>query len=331
MKISLLDYGLLDEGRTYQEAWQDSLALVQAADRLGYHRFWLAEHHNVHALTIGSPEVVIPYLASQTQRIHLGSGGIMGLHYSPYKIAELAASLETLFPGRVDIGLGNSTGTALVKEHMRSQFQPSQFDQWVQQFTGYLTGKDESIGLSPKLASSPEIFTLGMGGQSMALSAKEGLGYVFGSFPYIPHDPVETAGKLAQDYRRDFQPSDIMVQPHFALALFVVIAETSQEAENLAKSLDIWMLGKQDFNEFTHFPSLATYQTYELTEQDRERIAQHRSRMMIGNPAEVKEQLERLVAACQPDELLFIPLVSGIDNRLKTIELLAQIVESETL
>ncbi|WP_153048613.1 LLM class flavin-dependent oxidoreductase, partial [Streptococcus suis] len=90
---------LLDEGRTYQEAWQDSLALVQAAERLGYHRFWLAEHHNVHALTIGSPEVVISYLASQTQRIHLGSGGIMGLHYSPYKIAELAASLETLFPG----------------------------------------------------------------------------------------------------------------------------------------------------------------------------------------------------------------------------------------
>lgn len=165
----------------------------------------------------------------------------------------------------------------------------------------------------------------------MVLSAKEGLGYVFGSFPYIPHDPVETAEKLAQDYCRDFQPSDIMAQPHFALALFVVIAETSQEAENLAKSLDIWMLGKQDFNEFTHFPSLATYQTYELTEQDRERIAQHRSRMIIGNPAEVKEQLERLVAACQPDELLFIPLVSGIDNRLKAIELLAQILESETL
>ncbi|MEG3251856.1 LLM class flavin-dependent oxidoreductase [Streptococcus suis] len=214
---------------------------------------------------------------------------------------------------------------------MRSQFQPSQFDQWVQQFTGYLTGKDESISLSPKLASYPEIFTLGMGGQSMALSAKEGLGYVFGSFPYIPHDPVETAGKLAQDYRRDFQPSDVMAQPHFALALFVVIAETSQEAEDLAKSLDIWMLGKQDFNEFTHFPSLATYQVYDLTEQDRERIAQHRSRMIIGNPAEVKEQLERLVAACQPDELLFIPLVSGIDNRLKAIELLTQIVESETL
>ncbi|WP_155962246.1 MsnO8 family LLM class oxidoreductase [Streptococcus ruminantium] len=329
MKISLLDYGLLDEGRTHHQAWQDSLALIQAAERLGYHRFWLAEHHNVQALSIGSPEVVIPYLASQTQRIHLGSGGIMGLHYSPYKIAELAASLENLFPGRVDIGLGNSIGTPLVKQHMKSLFQPNQFEEWLQQFTGYLTGQDDSIGVSPRLSIYPEVFTLGMGGRSLSFSARLGLGYVFGSFPYIDHDPVEQAGRLSQVYRQNFQPSNVMKRPYFALALFVVIAPTSQEAEDLAKSLDIWMLGKREFNEFSHFPSLKTYQSYPLTEEDRKKIAQHRSRMIVGNPVEVKTQVDRLIAASQPDEILFIPLLAGIDNRLKAIELLADSIESE--
>ena len=108
MKISLLDYGLVDEGKTSAEAVRETLELAQLADELGFHRFWVSEHHNVPALSISAPEVVIPYLASHTKNIHIGSGGIMGLHYSPYKVAEIMSTLEGLFPGRVDIGLGNS-------------------------------------------------------------------------------------------------------------------------------------------------------------------------------------------------------------------------------
>lgn len=329
MKFSVLDYGLLDEGQTVEQAWQATVQLARLADELGFHRFWLAEHHNVHALTISSPEVMIAYLAGQTQRIRLGSGGIMSLHYSPYKIAELATSLETLCRGRLDLGLGNSTGTAVVKEHLQSLYQPSQFEAWLGRFQAYLTGQDQSIHLVPRPLGLSQVFTLGMGGQSMSLSAKLGLGYVYGSFPYIDQAPLAVAGELARSYRRDFQPSEHLNKPHFILALFVVVAETGQEAEDLAKSLDIWMLGKSDFNDFSHFPSLATYQAYELTEAEKERIAQQRRRMIVGDLAAVQAQLEPFIEACQPDEIMFIPLVPGLSQREKALKLLAEMIESE--
>ena len=325
LKLSILDYGLLDEGKTPAQAWQDSVALAQLAEERGYHRFWLAEHHNVAALTLASPELLMTYIASQTQRIRLGSGGIMGLHYSPYKIAELAVGLGQLFPDRMDVGLGNSTGTPLVKKHLQSLYQPSQFGQWLERFRGYLLGQEEEINHLPKLDNLPHIFTLGMGGDSLSLSAELGLGYVYGSFPFIDHEPLALAGRLARTYRQDFQASSILEKPYFILAVFIVLAETSQQAEELAKSLDIWMLGKNDFNDFEAFPSLATYQSYQLTEEEQLRIAKQRKRMIVGSKAEVKEQLDVLLQACQPDELMMIPLVAGIDNRMQAVELLADL------
>ena len=99
MKISVLDYGVVDFGKTNEEAIQETIQLAKIAEELGYERFWVAEHHQVKALSISAPEVVIPAIASQTKNIHVGSGGIMGLHYAPYKVAEIMQSLEVLFPG----------------------------------------------------------------------------------------------------------------------------------------------------------------------------------------------------------------------------------------
>lgn len=322
MKLSILDYGLLDEGRTVAEAWQDSLSLAKRAEERGFHRFWLAEHHNVHALTVAAPEVLLTYLASHTKTIKLGTGGIMGLHYSPYKVAEVVASLTTLFPNRVDFGLGNSTGTALVKEHLRSQFEPSQFSEWMAKFLNYLIGASTVAQLLPS-GDYPEIFTLGMGGSSLDVSSQLGLGYVYGSFPFIEHEPLAMAEALAKSYRQNFVPSSFMEKPHFILALFVVVADSDEEAENLAKSLDIWMLGKQDFNDFSQFPSLVTYQIYPLSQEEKERIKKQRSRMIIGTKEKIKAQIDAFIAVSQPDELMIIPLLAGIDNRLRAVDLLA--------
>ena len=324
MKLSLLDYGLLDEGKEVDQAWQDSLALVQRAESRGYSRFWLAEHHNVGALTITSPEVLMTYLASQTQRIRIGSGGIMGLHYTPYKIAELATSLALLFPDRIDIGLGSSTGTALVSKHLKNHYQTSQFGQWLTALTAYLTGQEE-ISHLPPLPQPLPLFTLGMGGQSVTLAAQQGLGYVFGSFPFIDHEPLELATSLARAYRQDFRPSVHQSTPYFILALFVVIADNQEQAERLAASLDLWMLGKQDFNDLPQFPSYDTYQSYPFTEAERERMAIQSRRIIVGDKERVKEQVDAFLEVCQPDELMVIPLVAGLANRLRAVDLMADL------
>lgn len=325
MKLSLLDYGLRDEGRNAVEAMQDTLALTRLAEELGYDRFWLAEHHHVPALSISSPELVLAYLASQTTHLQLGTAGIMGLHYAPYKVGEWVATLETLFPGRLSIGLGNSVGTTLVSRHLQTLYQPGQFREWLEAFLAYLTDQVDTLSLSPALPRLPQLVTLGMGGQSLLHAAELGMGYVFGSFPYMVHDPLEQAQELAQRYRATFTPTAVGQAPYFALALFVVVAPTSQEAEELANAVAIWMLGKDDFTEFSQFPSPKTAQAYALTGAEKDAVAGFCQRMIVGNPTEVKEKIDCLIAVSQPDELILIPLLPQVSNRLQAIEIMARL------
>ena len=223
MKISLLDYGLVDEGKTSAEAVRETLELAQLADELGFHRFWVSEHHNVPALSISAPEVVIPYLASHTKNIHIGSGGIMGLHYSPYKVAEIMSTLEGLFPGRVDIGLGNSPGTPLVGRNLQSLYSKEQYALWLEKLQHYLNEARHKGVVVPEVATVPEQFLLGMGGQSIESAATLGLSFVYGVFPYIPQDPVELAKSLSKKYRSTFKsgphskPSNFVLAPLFNL------------------------------------------------------------------------------------------------------------------
>lgn len=329
MKISLLDYGLVDEGKTSREAIRETLELAQLADELGFHRFWVSEHHNVPALSISAPEVVIAYLASHTKNIHIGSGGIMGLHYSPYKVAEIMSTLEGLFPGRVDIGLGNSPGTPLVGRHLESHYSKEQYAEWLEKLQQYLNEARQKGVVVPETMTIPEQFLLGMGGQSIESAATLGLSFVYGVFPYIPQDPVELAKSLSEKYRRTFKAGTHSKPSNFVLAVFVVIADTSEEAEKMAKPLDLWMLGKQDFAEFHTFPTQKDVEEYEFTQRDREKIASNRSRLIVGNPREVYEQMEALRAVSNPDELLFIPLVGSIEKRKRSVELLAELYKGE--
>ena len=329
MKISLLDYGLVDEGKTSREAIRETLELAQLADELGFHRFWVSEHHNVPALSISAPEVVIAYLASHTKNIHIGSGGIMGLHYSPYKVAEIMSTLEGLFPGRVDIGLGNSPGTPLVGRHLESHYSKEQYAEWLEKLQQYLNEARRKGVVVPETENVPEQFLLGMGGQSIESAASLGLSFVYGVFPYIPQDPVELAKSLSEKYRSNFKAGTHSKPSNFVLAVFVVIADTSEEAEEMAKPLDLWMLGKQDFSEFHTFPTQKDVEEYKLTQRDQEKIASNRSRLIVGNPREVYEKMEALRAVSNPDELLFIPLVGSIEKRKRSVELLAELYKGE--
>ena len=322
MKISVLDYGVVDFGKTNEEAVQETIQLAKIAEELGYARFWVAEHHEVNALSISAPEVVIPAIASQTKNIHVGSGGIMGLHYAPYKVAEVMSSLAVLFPGRIDIGLGNSIGTKSVSTALKSHYTKPQFGEWIADLQEML----HSNAAVPYTKRVPEQFLLGMGGESVHIAAKNGLGFVYGVFPYIPQEPLVLAKELSTAYRKEFKSVN-GASPRFILAVFVVVADTVEKAEEMAQSLDLWMLGKQDFSEFETFPTKKDVETREVTPTERKTIEDNRQRLIVGDSRAVKEQLDELCQVCNPDELLMIPLVGGFENRKRALELLAQLYQ----
>lgn len=322
MKISVLDYGVVDFGKTNEEAIQETIQLAKIAEELGYARFWVAEHHEVNALSISAPEVVISAIASQTKSIHVGSGGIMGLHYAPYKVAEVMRSLEVLFPGRIDIGLGNSIGTKSVSTALKSHYTKPQFSEWVENLQEIIQS-NEAVPYTMKV---PEQFLLGMGGESVHIAAKNGLGFVYGIFPYIPQEPLVLAKELSTAYRKEFQSINETAS-RFILAVFVVIADTEEKAEEMAQALDLWMLGKQDFSEFETFPTKKDVETREVTPAERKTIEDNRQRLIVGDSRAVKEQLDELCQVCNPDELLMIPLVGGFENRKRALELLAQLYQ----
>lgn len=324
MKVGVLDYGVIDEGQTATAALETTLALAKRADELGFHRFWVAEHHNLSAFAISAPEVIMAHLASQTRQIRIGSGGIMGLHYSPYKVAEIVRTLGTLYPGRIDIGLGNSLGTSLVHQHLKSPYTSRDYGLWLESLLAYLQDKGEEITATPQPPLPLDLFVLGTGGRSVHEAARLGLGFVYGSFPFIAQNPLETAALLGKTYKNRFLPS-FQPKEQLLLALFVVLAETMELAEELAKPLDIWMLGKEDFNEFSAYPSIETAQEYVLTRAEQEQIVANRRRILVGDVTAVEQSVNELVRVSGADEVIFIPLLPDRVHRMRALELLASI------
>ncbi|MGT2925634.1 MsnO8 family LLM class oxidoreductase [Streptococcus cuniculipharyngis] len=324
MKLSILDYGVIDQGKDARQALKETILLAQRAEELKFHRFWVAEHHNVHAFAISSPEIVMTQLLNQTNHIRIGSGGIMALHYSSYKIAETVKSLLAFHPNRLDLGLGSSLGTKQVTQALHSRHSAEDYGQVLATIKNYLIG-NENLPVQPALTDLPQMWLLSTGGETARLAADLGLGYTFGIFPYIDNLPKEKGALAAQSYRQHFVASPIMPQARILLAVFVVIAESQLEAEMMAKSLDIWMLGNHAFNEFHQFPGREQALAYPLSDQQKQVIAKNRHRMVVGTPQEVKKQLDSLVASCQADELLLIPLLPRIEQRLEALALLADV------
>ncbi|HFH9155700.1 TPA: MsnO8 family LLM class oxidoreductase [Streptococcus agalactiae] len=327
MKLSVLDYGLIDYGKTASDAIQETILLSQEAERLGYHQFWVAEHHGVKAFSISNPELMIMHLANQTKSIKIGSGGIMPLHYSSFKLAETLKTLETCHPNRVSIGLGNSLGTVKVSNALRSLHKAHDYEEVLEELKSWLIDELSSKEplVQPTLSSFPDLYVLGSGQKSAYLAAKLGLGFTFGVFPFMDKDPLTEAKKLSSLYYHQFEEYYPNKSPNLMVAAFVVIADTSEEAENIAKTLDIWMLGNKDFNEFATFPTIEEANHYQLTPEQKAKIKSNRHRMIVGDPKQVKDSLDALVNASQAEELLLIPLVPGLDQRIKSLKLLSQL------
>ncbi|MGE7218675.1 LLM class flavin-dependent oxidoreductase [Priestia koreensis] len=331
IRLGVLDQTPISNGQTPSDAFGQSVELAQWAERLGYERYWLAEHHNTSGLAGTSPTLLMTHIASKTDNIKVGSGGVLLPQYSPFKVAEDFHVMETLFPGRVELGIGrspgggNTTRLALTDGIRRSMNEfPRQVADLQYHLHNRLPSDHEFAGViaNPKTEQQPEIWLLGINQRSARLAAEQGTAFTFGHFI----NP--TAGEEAIDYYYEhFQPSFAQHEPHVNVCVFVVCAPTDEEAEYHAKSLDLWLL-KVENGLDTRVPSPEEAKNRVYNERDREKIAKNRRRMIVGNPEKAVEELEELKKRYQTDEFLIITNIYDFEAKKRSYQLLAEAIKS---
>ncbi|HDH4114342.1 TPA: LLM class flavin-dependent oxidoreductase [Staphylococcus aureus] len=330
VKLSVLDYALIDEGKDAQKALQDSVTLAKLADRLGFKRIWFTEHHNVPAFACSSPELMMMHVLSQTSQIRVGSGGVMLPHYRPYKIAEHFRMMAALYPNRIDLGIGNNPGTTMVKQALDG-IDPTydSYDESISLLRDYLTIKDKpsahTLGVQPHIGHFPEMWLLSSSPSSAKIAAEQGIGLSVGTFLLPNKEMIQSAKHNIDIYKTNFQVSTLKMDAKVMESVFVIVADNEAEVAALQHALDVWLLGKLQFAEFEHFPSVDTAQKYKLNDRDKEMIQVHQARIIAGTQEQVKAQLDDFIATFEVDEVLVAPLIPGIEQRCKTLKLLAEI------
>ena len=330
--LSVLDQSPIRAGGTAAEAIRESLQLAEAADRLGYRRYWVAEHHNSGGLASASPELLIGQIAARTRDIRVGSGGVMLSHYSPLKVAEQFRMLEALYPGRIDLGIGRAPGsdgkTAGILAYGRQFNGVDIFTDQLLDLYGFLADDfpDDhpfrGIRASPRVETTPELWLLGSTWHSAGLAAE--LGWSFSFAHFISPDGGED---VIRTYRQKFCPSPVLPAPRANLGVSVTCAETEEEAERLSWSRWAWRVAGQRGGGRGGIPSPEEAMAMLYTDADREYIAYMRSRSVYGNPEQVKARLLALGEQHDVDEFVIVTITHDFAARLRSYELLAEAFE----
>jgi len=327
MKLSVLDQSPIRSGGTAADALRETIELAQIAERLGYHRYWVAEHHGSASFAGSSPEVLISTIAARTSRIRVGSGGVMLMHYSPLKVAENFRLLETLYPGRIDLGIGRapgSDGITAVALAYGSKIGIEYFPAKLADLKAFVSGAPpytealSPVRVTPAPATTPEIWMLASSEDGARLAAHFGLPLSFAHF-ISPH----AAESCCQVYRDTFRPSDVCPTPRVNLGVFVICADTDVEAQLLAQCRDVWRL-RVERGEFGPFPSPAEALAYHMTPAERERIETRREHQILGTREPVRAQLQALAAGCGAEELVVVSITHDFRQRVRCYELLME-------
>ncbi|MFL6195638.1 MAG: LLM class flavin-dependent oxidoreductase [Thermoanaerobaculia bacterium] len=323
LSLSVLDLAPVGSGSTPSQALRDTVELARLAERLGFTRYWFAEHHNLPSVASTSPELLIEHVASATSRIRVGSGGIMLPNHVPLRVAENFHTLEALHPGRIDLGIGRAPGTDPVAAQALRPFDAEQFPAQLTELQALSSGNVpeghpfRTVRAIPDDVELPPIWLLGSSGASARLAGTLGMGYSFARH-FSPTPP----GPAIEAYRESFQPSRQFPAPHVILGVSVVCAETDEQAEHLAWTLKLSWVRLRTGNPGP-LPTPEEAKAHRYTPFEEASFEQYRQLIIVGGPEKVRAEIEALVAETGVEEVMITTMIHGHAERLRSYELVA--------
>jgi luciferase family oxidoreductase group 1 len=327
MLVSVLDLSFVTTATAGAAAIRNSVDLARLADRLGFTRYWVAEHHNLPSVASGAPEIMIGAIAAATEQIRVGAGGVMLPNHAPLMVAERFKVLEALHPGRIDLGIGRAPGTdRLTSLALRHRQEIRADDDFLERFQELLGWKLQSfpeghpfqaIRVMPEDVEVPPIWLLGSSDYSAGLAASVGMGFAF-AHHFAHHDAADAIGR----YLENFRPSVWLERPHAILATAAVCADTDAEAERLAATLDFGYVRRAQ-GEYRPLVSPEEALAYRYSPAEEAARRANRARMFVGSPAAVRDRLAAFAAATGAHELMITTAIFDHAARRRSYELLA--------
>ena len=321
--LSVLDLVHIGAGYDSRAALRATVDLARTAESLGFERYWFAEHHGMPSIASSAPEVLIGHVASATERIRVGSGGIMLPNHAALRIAEAFHTLEALHPGRIDLGIGRAPGSDRAAMAAMRPFDAEQFPAQLHELFSLSRGDFPpdhpfaGVRAAPVDVELPPVWLLGSSGASARFAGSLGVGYSFAKhFSEAPAAPPLAA------YREAFTPSARFPEPHAILAVSVVCAPSDEEAEFLAGSLDLaWLRFRR--NQFGPVPTPEEAAAYDYDAAERAFVAENRRKHIVGSPAVVAARLAQVREETGADELMLTTMVHAPEARRRSFELVA--------
>lgn len=328
IKISVLDLCPILSGETANQSFKHSVTLAQKTEELGYHRYWVAEHHNMSGIGSSAPEVLISHLASHTKNIRVGSGGIMLPNHSSLHIAEVFRTLEALYPDRIDLGIGRAPGSGSKaamalrgKKDLTAQDFPQQLDDLLGWLNDESPAAHRDVLAIPTETKMPEVWILGSSDFGAILAATKGLPYSFAQhFSQLP------ALEIIRYYRENFRPSAILKKPDAMMGTHIICASTDEEAQQLALSSDLSFSLFVQTGKSIPLPTVAEAKAYGYSEEDWKQVRLGGMPKFVGSPETIKRKLVPMLESGLVDELMVLTMVHDQDARKKSYELLAGII-----
>lgn len=328
MPLSVLDLSPVPSGTSGAQALRNTVDLARRAERMGYSRYWLAEHHNTPGLVSSSPEVMIGQVASATDRIRVGAGGIMLPNHSPLRVAEAFRVLEALHPGRIDLGLGRAPGTdgitAVALRRSTEPLGPDEFPALVAELLAYAgAGFPErhpfrGVAAVPSDVALPPLWILGSSPAGAQVAAALGAGFAFAR-----HLNPRGAVAAMEEYRARFRPSPALAEPRSILALSVVCADTDARAEELVASLGLSVVRMRSGRAAT-LPTPEEALAHPYGPAERDQLRRYRRAQVAGEPGRVRDELLALRADTAADELMLMTTVHDHEERVRSYALVAR-------
>ena len=317
--LSVLDLVPVREGGTISAALHDSAALAQTAEAAGYKRFWVAEHHAMEGVAGGATSVVLAHVGAATRTIRIGAGGIMLPNHNPFVIAEQFGTLDALYPGRIDLGLGRAPGADMrIAQALRRDLArvSDMFPQDVVELRALLTGEPElPIRATPGFGAQVEMWMLGSSLFGAQLAAALGMPYAFAS-----HFAPDYLDQALEVYRRQFQPSKWLAAPHVMAAMTVIAADSDEEAELLASSMDQSFVALRTGNPGRLKPPVPGYRQ-SLPPGQLAMLEHMRQASAVGSPETVRRDIERFVKRTGADEIIVSGATFDPAARRRSLEL----------